>query len=103
MSKTISIPATPGCSAVLPPPLKGPAIQGCCNHTAPSPLEMAGAGLNPTQPQPGTTTPALHPACPTSAAVAVAMAVAVAEAVAVAVAVAVAWWEAAGERGGQLS
>lgn len=33
-SKNISIPATPGCSAVFPPPLNASAIQGCCNHTA---------------------------------------------------------------------
>lgn len=89
----LSISATPGCSAVPPPPLNAPAIQGCCNQTAPSPLELAGVGQNPTQPQPGTTTPALHPTCPSGAAVAVA----------VPVAVAVAWREGAGEKGSQLS
>lgn len=31
MSK-LSIPATPRCSAVLPPPLNAPAIQGCCDR-----------------------------------------------------------------------
>lgn len=54
----------------MPLPYRGAAI----NHRAPSPLEMAGAGLNPTQPQLGTTTPALHPVCPSGAAVAVAVA-----------------------------
>lgn len=92
MSK-LSIPATPGCSAVLPPPLSAAAIQGVLQPHSPFPT---GDGRSRTKSHPasaGHYHPVLHPTCPSGAAVAVAVAV-----VAV-VAVAVAWqWQWHGRR-----
>lgn len=67
--QNLSIPATPGCSAVPSPSPNAPAIWGCCSCVAPSPPSP---GRSRTKPLPSRSRalppPALHPACPGCAA-----------------------------------